>query len=58
MTAPEALGQDVQRLIGDILALACAAGLNALNIPDTEISPLAAANGRAVRQYQGPRFSR
>ena len=44
MTAPEALGQDVQRLIGDILALACAAGLNALNIPDTEISPLAAAN--------------
>lgn len=48
---PDALGQEVHRLVGQILAVALAAGLDALAIPDEEISPLAAANrarGRAM----------
>jgi amidase len=49
--APDALGQEVHRLVGRILAVALATGLDALGVPDGEISPLAAANrarGRAM----------
>jgi amidase len=48
---PDALAQEVHRLVGRILAVALATGLDAIGIPDGEISPLAAANrarGRAM----------
>jgi amidase len=51
MPMPDALAQEVHRLVGQILAVALATGLDALDIPDDEISPLAAANrarGRAM----------
>ena len=44
VTAPETLGKDVHSLIGEILAVALAAVLDSLAVPDAEISPLAAAN--------------
>ncbi len=53
--APETLGQDVHRLIGEILAIALSAVLDSADVPDAEISPLAAtsrARGRAMSGTQ------
>ena len=44
MKVPETLGQEVHSLIGEILAVALAAVLDSLAVPDAEISPLAAAS--------------
>ncbi|MCU4654039.1 amidase [Roseibacterium sp. SDUM158016] len=51
--APETLGQDVHRLIGQILAVSLATGLDALGVPDREISKLAAANRARGRALSG-----
>ncbi|MCY3879965.1 MAG: amidase family protein [Rhodobacteraceae bacterium] len=51
--APEELGQDVLLLIGEILAVALAASLDSLEVADSEISPLAAANRARGRAMSG-----
>jgi amidase len=51
--APDALGGEVHALIGQILSVALATGLDALGIPDAEISPLAAANRARGRGFSG-----
>jgi hypothetical protein len=52
------LGREVHALIGQILPVALATGLDALGIPDDEISPLAAANRARGRVSRGRRSSR
>jgi len=51
--APDALGREVHALIGQILSVALATGLDALGVPDAEISPLAAANRARGRGLSG-----
>lgn len=53
IAAPDELGREVHRLVGQILAVALATGLDALGVPDEEISPLAAANRARGRSYSG-----
>jgi amidase len=53
IAAPDALGCAVHALIGQILAVALATGLDALGIPDDEISPLATANRARGRSFSG-----
>ncbi|MFW5641853.1 MAG: amidase family protein, partial [Roseicyclus sp.] len=53
MPAPDALAQEVHRLVGQILSVALATGLDALGVPDREISPLAAANRARGRAMSG-----
>jgi amidase len=43
----------VHGLIGQILSVALATGLDALGVPDDEISPLAAANRARGRSFSG-----
>jgi amidase len=50
---PDALAQEVHRVVGRILAVALATGLDALGIPDEEISPLASANRARGRAMSG-----
>jgi len=51
--APETLGQDVHRLIGKILAVALSAVLDSVDVPDAEISSLAAKNRARGRAMSG-----
>lgn len=51
--SPDALGQEAHRLVGGILCVALAAGLDALDVPDAEISPLAAAARTRGRFFAG-----
>jgi hypothetical protein len=53
IAAPDDLGREVHALIGQILAVALATGLDALGMPDDEISPLAAANRARGRALSG-----
>jgi amidase len=53
IAAPDDLGHEVHALIGRILAVALATGLDALDIPDAETSPLAAANRARGRGCSG-----
>ncbi len=53
IAAPDDLGREVHGLIGQILAVALATGLDALGIPDEEISPLAAANRARGKGFSG-----
>jgi amidase len=53
IAAPDHLGREVHGLIGQILAVALATGLDALDVPDGEISVLAAANRARGRAMSG-----
>jgi amidase len=53
IASPDALGREVLAHIGQILAVALATGLDALGVPDDEISPLAAANRARGRALSG-----
>jgi hypothetical protein len=56
IASPDALGRAVHwRMIGQILAVALATGLDALGMPDDEISTLAAANRARGRALFGDR---
>lgn len=47
--APDALGAEAHTLVGQILAASLAEWLEAMGIPDAEVSPLAAANAERGR---------
>jgi amidase len=53
IASPDDLGREVHGLIGQILSVALATGLDALGVPDDEISPLAAANRARGRSFSG-----
>lgn len=53
LAAPDALGRECHRLVGRILSVALATGLDALGIPDEEISPLARASRERGRGVSG-----
>jgi amidase len=53
IASPDALGREVLAHIGQILAVALATGLDALGVPDDEISTLAAANRARGRALSG-----
>lgn len=52
--APDVSGLEAHKLVGQILAVSLAEWLDAFQIPDAEISPLAAANAALGRATTGP----
>ena len=54
MPAPDALGAEAHALVGRILSVSLAEWMDALGIPDTDITPLSAANAARGRAMTGP----